>query len=224
MILRLPAVLAADQLAAVQDLLTHAEFIDGRLSAGKIAQGVKDNLEVRYDDQRLAELNQIVISALLAHPIFQEAIMPRHTATAFFACYNTGMGYGEHIDDPIMGPEDNRYRSDVSVTIFLNPPEDYSGGELVINSAGAEQYIKYPAGDAVVYPTIYRHRVNKITQGQRLVAVSWSQSMIRDPLQRDLLYQLQQARESLLSTAVDSEPAKQVDLAYVNLVKMWAEG
>ena len=223
MILRLPAVLDAEQLAAAQGLLAEAKFVDGRLSAGKAARAVKNNLEVQQDDCLWPALNQSVMGALVTHPVYQAAVMPRRTATAFFTCYNVGMEYGEHIDDPIMGPDKDRYRSDVSITIFLNPPEEYSGGELVLYSAGAEQYIKYPAGDAVVYPTIYRHRVNKVTSGQRLVAVSWAQSMIRDPLQRDLLYQLQQARESLLSTAGDSETAQQVDLAYVNLVKMWAE-
>ena len=122
-----------------------------------------------------------------------------------------------------MGPPGQQYRSDVSTTVFLNEPDDYVGGELVINTSFGEQKIKLAAGAAVVYPSSSLHHVAEVTAGTRLVAVTWTQSIIRDPARRELLYQLNQARESLLKTRPDDSETKNVDVAYVNLFRMWAE-
>jgi PKHD-type hydroxylase len=136
------------------------------------------------------------------------------------------MEYGEHIDDPIMGVASSlgeRYRSDLAMTIFLNSPKDYDGGELVIQTPFGEQSIKLNAGDAVLYPATTRHRVAKVTNGERLVAVTWIQSLIRDNEQRELLYQLSKTREKMLRKNPDSEDTKRIDSTYVNLVRMWSE-
>jgi PKHD-type hydroxylase len=132
------------------------------------------------------------------------------------------MSYGEHVDDPVMG-EGALYRSDVSVTIFLNDPAEYDGGELIITTAFGEQPVKLAAGDAVLYPSSSVHRVAEITRGERLVAVSWIQSMVRNPEQRALLHELNQARETLLSEQPDSEETRRVNQSYINLVRMWSE-
>jgi PKHD-type hydroxylase len=133
------------------------------------------------------------------------------------------MSYGDHVDDPVMGPPGGQYRSDISTTVFLNAPEEYQGGELVIRTAYGEEQLKLPAGDAVIYPSSSLHHIKEVTEGERLVAVTWTQSMLRDPQQREVLYQLYQARESLLQSQPGSKVATQVDHAYVNLVRLWAE-
>ncbi|CAG0906174.1 unnamed protein product [Cyprideis torosa] len=133
------------------------------------------------------------------------------------------MQYGDHIDDPIMGPAQGRYRPDVSITLFLNSPDDYKGGELLIHGSFGQQTVKLPAGHAIMYPSGSLHRVCEVTAGMRLVAVTWAQSMIRDPGERELLFNLNQAREALLAEDSTSDIAKKVDHTYINLVRKWAD-
>lgn len=222
MLIRIPAVLDTETLAAVRALLARARFVDGKLSAGEAARRVKQNEEMDARDPLWEELNRRVMIPLTRHPVFQAAVLPHKVATPFYARYTAGMGYGDHIDDPVMGPGP-RYRSDVSLTVFLNEPENYAGGELTIRTTFGEHAVKYAAGDAVLYPSSSLHRVAPVVSGERLVAVIWAQSMVRDPAKRELLYELGQARESMLRERPEAEETKQVDRAYVNLVRMWAE-
>ena len=222
MLIKLKNVLGPQELQQASDLLANAKFVNGKLSAGKVATQVKNNQEVAGDDPNIEPLNQLVMGNLVRHKTYQRAALPLHIANPFYACYETGMEYGEHIDDPIMGSQ-QRYRSDLALTIFLNSPEEYQGGELTIQTDYGEQQIKYAAGDAVLYPATTRHRVEKITQGKRLVAVSWIHSLIKDNEQRNLLYQLSCAREKLLRKQPDEEHTKQIDNVYVNLVRKWSE-
>ena len=107
--------------------------------------------------------------------------------------------------------------------MFLNPPEDYDGGELVVHTAFGEQLVKLKAGDAVMYPSGSTHRVAEVTRGERIVAVTWVQSMVRDPARRELLYRLHQAREIMLDKSKGAEETELVSNAYINLVRMWSE-
>ncbi len=225
MLIQLKNVLGPDQLTRVQTILKDSNFVDGKLSAGIVAAQVKNNQEMDASDPKLHELNQIVMGNLVRHKSYQRAALPLKIASPFYACYQQGMEYGEHIDDPVMGVGEatQKYRSDLALTIFLNSPEDYQGGELVIQMEYGEQQIKYNAGDAVLYPATTRHRVAKVTEGKRLVAVSWIQSMVKNTEQRALLYQLSCAREKLLRKQLNEEHTKQVDTVYVNLVRMWSE-
>jgi len=159
---------------------------------------------------------------VVRHPEYQQATLPHRIAAPFYACYETGMEYGEHVDDPIMGQGD-RYRSDLAMTIFLNSPDEYEGGELIIQTPYDEQNIKFNAGDAVLYPANTRHRVTKVTNGKRFVAVTWVQSLIRNNEKRDLLYQLSKTREKMLRNEPESKDTKCIDNTYVNLVRMWSE-
>jgi PKHD-type hydroxylase len=221
MLVQIKNILGDAELQKIQDLLKTANFRDGHLSAGMAAQQVKNNLEVS-DEDIISSLNNIVMNNVVRHPNYQQAALPHRIAAPFYARYETGMEYGEHIDDPIMGQSD-RYRSDLAMTIFLNAPDEYKGGELIIQTPYGEQTIKYNAGDAVLYPATTRHRVAKITSGERLVAVTWVQSLIRDNEQRELLYQLSKTREKMLRKDPESEDTKCIDSAYVNLVRMWSE-
>ena len=223
MLTPLPAVLNRDELAALRPLLTQARFIDGKLSAGSAAKRVKNNQEIDRQSQQLERLNNIVMGNLVRHPVYRAAALPLHVAAPFYARYTPGMSYGEHLDDPIMGSDGMLYRSDIAITVFLNAPEDYDGGELSIRTPFGMQMTKLAAGDAVMYPSSSLHRVNEVTRGERLVAVTWVQSLVRDAAQRELLYDLYRARETLLARAPGAEETAQVSAAYMNLVRMWSE-
>ncbi len=223
MLVVIPAVLGKSSLEQVRSLLNNGRFVDGRLSAGTRARQVKQNEELQSADAQMEQLNSIVMGALVQHPHYQAAAMPVRVATPFYARYTKGMHYGDHVDDPIMGPPGGQYRSDISTTVFLNEPDTYEGGELVIRTGFGEQTFKLAAGNAIIYPSSSLHHVAEVTNGERLVAVTWTQSMVRDPARREILYQLYQARESLLKKRSDDNETTQVDHAYVNLMRLWAE-
>lgn len=223
MLITIPNILDQQRLDYINQVLTAATFIDGKLSAGMAAKRVKNNEELSADDTQMQQLNNLVMGSLVQHEAFKAAAIPLRIAAPYYARYSKGMTYGEHVDDPVMGMAGQQYRSDVSTTVFLNEPEDYEGGELVINTSYGKQKIKLKAGSAVVYPSSSLHYVAEVTKGTRLVAVTWSQSMIRDPAKRELLYQMNQARESLLKSRPDDFETKNIDIAYVNLFRMWSE-
>ena len=223
MLITIPNVLDKQRLDFINNALKNANFVDGTLSAGMAAKRVKNNEELSVDDSQMQQLNNLVMGSLVQHDEFKAAAIPFRVAAPYYARYNKGMTYGDHVDDPIMGAPGQQYRSDVSTTVFLNEPDEYEGGELVITTSFGEQKIKLSAGSAVVYPSSSLHHVAEVTKGTRLVAVTWSQSMIRDPAKRELLYQLNQARESLLKLRPDDPETKQIDISYVNLFRMWSE-
>jgi PKHD-type hydroxylase len=223
MLLRVPGVLKADELALVRALLAGAQFVDGRLSAGTAARRVKNNQELEAGAPDLERLNRVVMGSLVRHPAYRAGALPLHAASPLYARYRPGMTYGDHLDDPIMGTDGVLYRSDVAVTVFLSAPEEYDGGELVIRTTAGEQAVKYAAGDAVLYPASTIHQVSPVTRGERLVALTWVQSLVRDPARRELLYGLNLAREKLLQTAPEAEETAQVNAAYLNLIRMWSD-
>ena len=223
MLLQIPRVVSRDKLTVIRTILAKAQFVDGKLSAGMAAERVKNNEELASDAKEIQQLNNLVMGSLVQHPQYQSAALPMKIASPFYARYRPGMTYGDHVDDPVMGPPQGRYRSDVSTTVFLNEPEDYEGGELVIRTSFGDQRIKLPAGHAVVYPSSSLHHVAEVTRGERLVAVTWAQSMVRDAAKRELLYELNQTRENLLKHRPEEQDTKRVDVAYVNLIRMWAD-
>lgn len=204
-------------------MLTNAPFVDGKLSAGQLAKRVKHNQEVDSRAQQLEQLNNLVMGNLVKHPVYRSAALPLRIAAPYYARYTPGMQYGDHVDDPIMGTDGALYRSDVSITVFLSDPASYEGGELVINTPFGEQLLKLPAGDAVMYSSASRHHVAKVTHGERLVAVTWLQSLVRDPARRELLHELNSVRENMLATSPEAEDAKLINKTYVNLVRMWGD-
>jgi len=221
-LLRIPSVLDRSELDVVRHMLASAPFVDGKLSAGQEAKRVKHNQEVDRHAHELEQLNNLVMGSLVKHPTYRSAAMPLKIAAPYYARYTPGMSYGNHVDDPIMGQGSELYRSDVSVTVFLNNPGDYDGGELVIQTAFGEQQVKLPAGDAVIYPSSSLHRVAEVSRGERLVAVSWIQSLIPEAEKRALLHEMNLARETLLQEQADAEATAQVNHAYINLVRMWS--
>ena len=218
------SVLSRHQVETVREILAHAEFVDGRRSAGRSAALVKHNQELGPHAPDREQLNALVMGNLVRHPAYRNAALALRVATPFFARYTTGMYSGDHVDDPVMGPADGvQYRADVAITVFLNDPHEYQGGELTIRTPIGDHSAKYPAGDAVLYPASSVHRVTEVTRGERLVAVTWAQSLVRDPARRELLYELNRARERLLRRAPDAAETVAVNHVYNNLLRMWGE-
>jgi PKHD-type hydroxylase len=223
MLLTVPGVLKPDEVRLAREWLAGARFADGRASAGAAARRVKRNEEAERGAGGLERLDEMVMGNLARHPVYRSGALPLHAATPLYIRYAPGMEYGEHLDDPIMGSGGVLYRSDVAVTVFLSAPGEYDGGELAIRGAQGEQRVKLPAGDAVLYPAGTLHHVSPVTRGERLVAVTWVQSIVRDPARRELLYGLNLAREKLLSQAPEAEETAQVNAAYMNLIRMWSD-
>lgn len=214
--------ISAQNLIKIRKLLEESPFVDGKLSAGMVAKSVKKNQEMNPQSQHFKQLNELVMSNLVRHPKYKAAAWPKRVAAPFYARYEPGMEYGEHVDDPVMGQGD-MYRTDISTTIFLSEPDDYEGGELVIKDSYGERSIKLAAGSAVIYPSHSRHYVAPVTRGVRYVAVTWAQSTVRDPAKREMLYELNQAREMLFKELPESEATRKVSATFNNLVRRWVD-
>ena len=216
MLFQIPDVLSADELRDVRSQLAQAEFVDGKTTAGWYAQQVKNN-------QQLAgahpSLESRVKTALSQHPLFQVAVRPKHVHNLRFSRYGQDMAYGTHADNAMMG----RYRSDVSFTLFLSEPQDYGGGELVIEGADDEQAYKLNQGGAIAYPSSTLHRVDPVTSGVRLVAVGWVQSWVRDPAQREILFELDTVRRSLFAQHGKTNEFDLLSKNVANLLRRWAD-
>lgn len=223
MLLRISGLLNTPQLDKVHEVLKLAKFVDGRRTAGFAAARVKNNLEMQLDTERMKILLRILMASLGHNETFRFAALPHRVADPIVARYEPGMTYGDHVDDPIMGSTGPRFRTDLSMTIFLNAPESYDGGELVVRTSFGEQEVKLAAGDAVLYPSSSLHHVAPVTRGERLVALTWVQSYVRDAARRELLYELNLAREPLLKDAPESDITGYVDKSYANLLRMWAD-
>jgi PKHD-type hydroxylase len=223
MILTIENVIPAPLLPRVRELLAGAPFVDGKLSAGSAAGRVKSNEEIARGARELDELNDIVMAHLVRHPVYRGGAFPLRVAAPFYARYTPGATYGDHVDDPIMGTDGAVYRSDIAITVFLNDPASYGGGELVIRTTFGDQRVKLAAGSAVMYPASSLHHVAPVQRGERLVAVTWVQSAIRDPARRELLYELNVAREKLLRDFPDARETALVNRSFVNLMRMWGE-
>ena len=222
MVVTIPDLLTPAQLEALCSVLRQGEFVDGKLSAGNDARHGKNNLELAADSERYSALNNVVMSALVQHPDYLQTALPAKVSAPIYARYLAGMEYGGHIDDPIMGAPGARYRSDLSISIFLNPPAEYDGGELCIETVEGSQAYKLAAGSALLYPSTCYHAVTPVSSGERLVAVTWVQSHIRRADQREILLQLDQAR-ALLAGDSNTESYHRLNLCYTNLFRMWAE-
>ncbi len=225
MLVTLPGVLDVPQLAMVRSLLESGAFHDGRGSAGEIARRQKHNEELVADAGTSEALNNLVMGALVRHAVYLNAGLPHRIAAPYYSRYRRGMRYGAHVDDPVMGqgPDPrSRYRCDVAITLFLNEPTEYDGGELVIHTRFGPQRVKLPAGDGVMYPASSLHEVDEVTRGERLAAVTWMQSMVPEAERRELLYSLWEARETLRAEQPDAPATRQVDQSYLNLVRMWS--
>lgn len=219
MFFKIPQVLSPAALQEITATLTQAKFIDGKLTAGWHAKLVKQNQQLAKHTPTAKALEQQIRQAFQDNALFQTAIQPKSIHTLLFSRYESGMAYGRHTDNALM----NGMRSDVSFTLFLNEPDEYEGGELVIEGADAEQSYKLSAGTAIAYPSTSLHRVEPVTQGKRLVAVGWVQSWIRDAQKREILFDLEVTRRSLFAQSGKTTEFDLLSKSVANLLRLWSE-
>jgi PKHD-type hydroxylase len=221
MLLQIPGVLKKDEVDTVVRELGQGAYEDGRVSAGQLAREVKNNLQVKRDATAMQKCSPLLLEALRRNGMFYSAALPHRVHGPIFNRYDVGMTYGLHVDNAIMG-EGVAVRSDVSATLFLSAPDQYDGGELVIEDNYGEKRIKLPPGSMVVYSSTSAHRVEPVTRGSRLAAIFWVQSMVRDEPRREILFDLNHV---ITATHGKLGKADQMALAavYHNLLRMWAE-
>jgi PKHD-type hydroxylase len=226
MMLHIPKVLSADQVAQARRALAEAGFVDGNITAGEQSRLAKRNLQLPEDAQQAKALGEMILGALAASADFMSAALPAKVFPPLFNLYRDGMGFGPHIDNavrasPVTGA---RYRTDLSCTLFLSDPADYEGGELVIGGGLTPERVKLPAGDLILYPASTVHHVTPVTAGERWASFFWVQSMVADASRRALLHDLDRAIAAARADLGD-EHAAAISLvgAYHNLVRMWCE-
>lgn len=230
MLTTISGLISAEQVAAVRAGLTEGSFVDGRASTGVLNRNLKSNEEYQRPADAVTDADQIVGRALSLNKVFQDFALPAKLPPPMFNRYRPGMHYDQHIDTPILG-ERMPLRADLSYTIFLTPPEAYEGGELYIDTGAGEQAFKLAAGDAVVYSSGRLHRVAPVTQGERLSAIGWLQSRVRDESVREILFDLSTASTMLhagSAAVAASDPAQQqvqnrLYKAYANLIRISAD-
>jgi PKHD-type hydroxylase len=224
MLMCIADVLTVDELTQIVAKLNQAKFVDGKLTAGWHARLVKHNTQVQDDGSGLLpELQESIKNAIDRHPLFQMAVHPKVVRSPLFSRYESGMSYGPHVDNALMGKGDQLMRSDLSLTLFLSDPDTYSGGELVIESSQGEEVFKLPAGSMILYPSSTLHRVEPVTTGTRLAAVTWVQSLVRDVDDREILFDLDMARKQLFEKSGKTPEFDLISKSHANLLRKWVE-
>jgi PKHD-type hydroxylase len=225
MLLAIPDVLTMEELAQCRQRLASAAWEDGRVTAGHQSAQVKRNAQLAEDSDVARELGTLVVRALERNALFVTAALPKAVFPPLFNRYEAGMGFGAHVDNAVRAlPQSGRsLRTDVSATLFLNAPEDYDGGELVIEDTYGEKRVKLPAGHLILYPATSLHRVTEVTRGARVAAFFWMQSLVRDAGERRLLFDLDRAIVALGSRAPDDPALVPLTAIYHNLVRKWGD-
>ncbi|MCJ2544517.1 Fe2+-dependent dioxygenase [Thermostichus vulcanus] len=223
MILCIADVLNSVELSKIAELLNQAEFIDGRVTAGWNAKLVKNNTQLSKGSLQGRRVQDIITAALARNSLFQLAARPKIIHPVLVSRYEVGMSYGIHTDDAVMSTQQQLMRSDISFTLFLSPPEAYRGGELIIDSTEGERAYKLPAGAMILYPSSTLHRVETITMGIRLAAVGWIQSLIRDPQEREVLFDLETARQQIFQELGKTRSFDLLSKVYANLLRKWVD-
>lgn len=212
-------VLEKSQIVQLRERILALKFVDGTATAGWHAKLVKNNLQADRKQAGYPEVNKAATEIILQNPMVRSAARPKGVTPLLFSRYAGGMTYGTHVDDAvILG-----LRSDVSFTLALTDPADYEGGELVMETPGGEQAFKLQAGHMIMYPSTTLHRVNPVTKGERLAAVGWMQSAVRDPNAREILYDLDVARRTIFDKNGKTREFDLITKASANLLRMWAE-
>jgi PKHD-type hydroxylase len=226
MLVCVPNVLSKSEVAEFRGIMDAAMWEDGRSTAGGQSALVKDNEQLPPDSDVSRNLGERVIRALTANPLFISAAIPRHIFPPLFNRYATGKQFGVHVDNAVRGDRLTglRIRTDLSVTLFLSEPEEYDGGELVVDDYYGSHEVKLPAGDLVLYPATSLHTVTPIRRGARVASFFWLQSMIRDAQARSMIFDLDNAIQGLVKQLGngDAEVVKLTGI-YHNLIRYWAE-
>jgi PKHD-type hydroxylase len=225
MLIHIPKVLTAEQVAHCRTELDKADWADGRNTAGYLAQRVKDNQQVPDAHPIGRKLGEMIMTVLEKHPMFTSAALPLKMVPPLFNRYTGSQNYGRHVDGairPIFGTP-YRVRTDLSATLFLAAPEDYDGGELVIEDTFGPRSVKLPAGDMALYPGTSVHHVEPVTRGTRLASFFWIQSMVREDSQRTMLFELDNSIQALGRDVPQHPSVVQLAGLYHNLLRLWAD-
>jgi PKHD-type hydroxylase len=224
-LLAIPEVLAADKLKEARRLLSEAEWVDGRVTAGHQSILVKDNLQLPEDHPSARRIGESILEALGRNALFISAALPSQVFPPLFNRYDSGQSFGTHIDNSIrqVTGTSHRIRTDLSATLFLSDPEEYDGGELVVEDTYGTHSVKLPAGHMIVYPSTSLHHVTPVTRGARICSFFWIQSMIRDDGARTLLFDLDVGIQRLNRDTPNHPSLVQLTGVYHNLLRRWAE-
>jgi len=225
MLLHIPDILTPAQVAECREALTAAEWVDGRETAGHYSERVKHNRQIPERHPLARRLGDMIQTALDRSPLFLSAALPLRIVPPLFNRYEGGETYGNHVDGavrPVPGTP-FRVRTDLSATLFLSAPEEYAGGELVIDDTYGAHRVKLPAGSLILYPGSSLHRVEPVTSGLRLASFFWVESMVRDAEQRRLLFDLDTAVQELSAAAPQAPAIAQLLNVYHNLLRRWAD-
>jgi PKHD-type hydroxylase len=225
MLLSIPEVLTANQVAQFRGRLEAARWVDGNVTSGHQSAQAKYNEQVPEDSVEARELGAKVLASLQQNNLFFSAALPRQIFPPLFNRYRQGMKFASHVDNAIRTHAASRVRirTDLSATLFLSAPGEYDGGELLIEDAYGVQRVKLDAGSLVLYPSTSLHRVEPITRGTRIASFFWIQSMVREDAQRTILFDLDMAIMRLTAERPDDPALVGLTGVYHNLLRMWAE-
>lgn len=225
MLLKIPQVLSKEQVEQFKNVLLDADWADGSITAGYQSAKAKNNLQLPESSEAAIGLGDKVLEALAQSNVFMSAALPLKIFPPLFNCYQGGGNFGVHVDNAIRQVPGTpvKVRTDVSMTLFLSEPDEYEGGELMIEDTYGSQSVKLAAGDMVLYPSTSLHRVNPVTKGRRLASFFWLQSMISSDEKRALLFDMDMAIQSLRGKLDDSPEIVQLTGVYHNMIRQWAQ-
>ena len=222
MILSFADVVNEEEHGKLLGLAARATFVDGRETAGARLAPHKRNEQISRQAPEMAEVTRILLEALKRSDAFRNSAYPQQLHSVLVSRYRPGMEYGWHVDEAVMG-DAVPWRSDMSITLFLNAPTDYDGGELALESGSGQMQVKLPARGMVCYPTGQLHCVRPVTRGERLAVIGWIQSLVRDPGAREALWDLAQARELVFASEGKSRAFDFINKTHANLLRRWAQ-
>jgi PKHD-type hydroxylase len=217
--LHLKELVSAEQLKQIQSLLAQAPYQDGKNTATDQAKEVKNNEQMNVQSTEYMAVQQILLTAINHSPLFRNAVFPKNIYPFLVSKYTSGKGYGWHVDSPLMG---NMMRTDIAMTIFLNDPSEYEGGELELQTHIGNTLYKLNAGDAICYPCTQVHRVREVLKGERHVAVTWIESQVKDAEERNILYNLFQVMNNLKVSPTHLAEQHSLQQSYSNLLRKWS--
>ncbi|MFZ5960715.1 Fe2+-dependent dioxygenase [Pseudomonas knackmussii] len=225
MLLHVPGVFTREEAARIRGALEQAEWGDGKATAGYQSARAKHNLQLPQEHPLAQEIATAMLQRLWKNPLFMSAALPHKVFPPLFNCYTGGGSFGFHIDNAVRDAQGGRerIRTDLSSTLFFSDPEDYDGGELVIQDTYGEQRVKLPAGDLVLYPGTSLHKVEPVTRGARYASFFWTQSLVREDSQRSLLFQMDQALQQLNRDVPEHPALIELTGSYHNLLRRWVE-
>lgn len=225
MLIQVPEVLTAEQVKRLRIMLDSTDWVDGKVTAGYQSAQVKDNMQLSETNPVAIEIGKEILTALNRNPVFVSAALPKKIFPPLFNRYTGGQSFGNHVDNSVrrINSTGEYVRTDLSMTLFFSEPEEYDGGELVIEDTYGSKSVKLPAGDAILYPSTSLHHVRPVTRGARVCSFFWMQSMVRSDDQRSLLLGLDVAIQKLNRDVPNHESVVELTGVYHNLLRQWVE-